>query len=120
MRKLLFISSIFMILNLSYAQEVNYSAIDSLKSEILKLNVEVNEIKQNLELSKSRFKKSIAVATLGYAITIAGGLMLGRSNDDLGKVLLVSGGVIGTTGTFMMVNSFNKLSPPRKSISIKP
>lgn len=58
---------------------------------------------------EKKFKRGIFVATLGYSVTIAGGLMLGRKNDDLGKVLLVSGGATGITGTAMMLNAFKYL-----------
>lgn len=88
--------------------------INALKQEILAMRVEVNEINQNLELSRDKFKKGLLVATIGYAVTITGGLMLGRKNDDLGKGLLVAGGATGVTGTVMMVDAFNFLSGKRK------
>jgi len=53
------------------------------------------------------------VATIGYTVTIAGGLMLGRKYDEAGKVLLVAGGATGITGTFMMTNAFKYLSRKR-------
>ena len=40
--------------------------------------------------------------------------MLGRENDDLGKVLLVAGGATGVTGTVMMVDAFSFLSGDKK------
>ncbi len=83
---------------------------DSLKYEILKLQTEVNTIQLNLGKAHSRFKKGMLVATIGYSVTIAGGQMLGRKNDDLGKVLLYTGGAIGIGGTFMLLDSFKFLS----------
>ncbi len=88
--------------------------IDSLKKEVLLLKADVSSIQLNLSTSKNKFKRGIAVATLGYTITIAGGLMLGRKQDELGKALLVVGGATGITGTFMMVDAFRYLSPQKK------
>ncbi len=92
--------------------------IDSLKMEILNIRAEVENIHLNLEKSKSKFQRGIFVATLGYTITIAGGLMLGRENDDLGQVLLVTGGVTGITGTYMLVDAFKFLGRTRKRNSV--
>lgn len=97
---------------LSFA--TNAQSLDSLKLEILLLREDVNQIQLNLETSQARFKRGIAVATLGYSVTIAGGLMLGRKNDDLGKVLLVAGGATGITGTILMVDAFRFLSRKKK------
>ena len=83
--------------------------VEQLKREILLLQTDVQNIQINLVQSQNKFKRGIIVATLGYSVTIAGGLMLGRKNDDLGKVLLVSGGVTGITGTFMMADAFKYL-----------
>lgn len=83
--------------------------MDSLKKEILALKSDIQIIQLNLVTGEKKFKRGIAIATIGYTVTIAGGLMLGRKNDDLGKVLLVSGGVTGITGTIMMVDAFKYL-----------
>lgn len=83
--------------------------VEELKKEILQLKADVQTIQLNLIKGEKKFKRGIFVATLGYSVTIAGGLMLGRKNDDLGKVLLVSGGATGITGTVMMLNAFNYL-----------
>ncbi|MEQ8303486.1 MAG: hypothetical protein RIB47_08850 [Cyclobacteriaceae bacterium] len=88
--------------------------IDSLKREILELQADVESIHLNLETSKSKFQRGILVATIGYTVTIVGGLMLGRANDDVGQVLLVTGGVTGLTGTFMLVDSFKYLGRTRR------
>ena len=88
--------------------------IDSLKREILQIRADIKEVDLNLQYSRDKFKKGIVVATIGYAVTIAGGLMLGRANDDLGKGLLVAGGATGITGTVMMVDAFNYLSGKKK------
>lgn len=83
--------------------------VDQLKKEVLRLQQEVEQIQINLGESESKFRRGIVVATIGYSVTIAGGLMLGRKYDDLGKVLLVSGGITGITGTFMMADAFKYL-----------
>ena len=88
--------------------------VDSLKTEILKLQADVQNINLNLERSRTKFQKGILVATIGYTVTIAGGLMLGRENDDLGQVLLISGGITGITGTYMMVDAFKFLGRKRE------
>jgi hypothetical protein len=85
--------------------------LDSLKQQVLLLQQDVDIIKLNLKAGERKFKQGILVATIGYSVTIAGGLMLGRKQDDLGKVLLVTGGATGITGTVMMFNAFRHLSP---------
>jgi hypothetical protein len=94
----------------SYSLHAQQQAdVDSLKKEILQLKTEVRTIQLNLVQGEKKFKRGILVATIGYSVTIAGGLMLGRKNDDLGKVLLVSGGATGITGTVMMLDAFKYL-----------
>ena len=88
--------------------------LDSLKREILLVKNQVQTIELNLSQSQRKFRRGIAIATLGYSVTIAGGLMLGRKHDDAGKVLLVAGGVTGITGTFLMVDAFRYLTPRKK------
>ena len=98
-------------------QERTQADDDSLKNEILKLRTDVDQIQLNLDVSQKKFQKGILVATIGYSVTIAGGLMLGRKYDDAGKVLLVTGGITGITGTFMMVDAFKYLNRKQKSTS---
>ncbi|WP_276374571.1 hypothetical protein [Chryseolinea sp. H1M3-3] len=88
--------------------------IEQLKKDVLALNKDVNNIQMNLGKAENKFKRGIGMATLGYSVTIAGGLMLGRKNDDLGKILLVSGGAIGITGTILMVDAFKYLGRAAK------
>jgi hypothetical protein len=83
--------------------------VEQLKKEILLLQQDVENVQINIALSEKKFRRGIVVATIGYTVTIAGGLMLGRKYDDLGKVLLVSGGITGITGTFMMADAFKYL-----------
>lgn len=89
--------------------------VEELKKEILKLKVDMQNIQLNLVKGEKKFKRGIFVATLGYSVTIAGGLMLGRKNDDLGKVLLVGGGATGITGTVMMLDAFKYLGRAGRS-----
>lgn len=85
------------------------ASLDSLQHQILSIRADVANIQLNLGLSEKKFKRGIAVATIGYSVTIAGGLMLGRKNDELGKILLVAGGASGITGTILMVDAFKYL-----------
>lgn len=94
---------------LAHAQTTEPASLDSLKASILNLQAEVDHVKLNLGRVERRFKTGIFVSTLGYSIVITGGLMLGRKNDQLGKVLLVTGGVTGVTGTILMVDAFKFL-----------
>lgn len=102
--------------NCLLAQQTPPSDIEELKKEILQLNTQVDQIQFNLRQSQNKFKRGIAVATIGYSVTITGGLMLGRKNDNLGKALLVTGGALGVTGTFMLVDSFKYLGRAGKKI----
>ena len=54
------------------------------------------------------------VATLGYTVTIAGGLILSE-NQDLGKGLLYSGGAIGVAGTALLLNGFKYIGRAGKN-----
>ena len=83
--------------------------VEEFKKELLSLRADVATIQVNLSRSEARFKRGIVVATLGYTVTIAGGLMLGRKRDELGKGLLIAGGVTGVTGTILMVDAFKFL-----------
>jgi len=95
------------------AQVPQEPALDSLKREILALRIQVTDIQLNLAMSKKKFQRGIVVATIGYSVTIAGGLMLGRTQDDLGKALLITGGATGLVGTFMLADAFKYLSPKK-------
>jgi len=97
-----------------FAQAQEKGDINELKQEILSIRADVENITLNLEKSKSKFQKGIFVATLGYTITIAGGLMLGRENDELGQGLLIAGGVTGGIGTYMLVDAFKYLGRVRR------
>lgn len=83
--------------------------VETLKKEVLLLRNDVNSIRANLVTSERRFKRGMLVSTIGYSVTIAGGLLLGRKQDDLGKGLLIAGGVTGVTGTVLLVDAFRYL-----------
>ncbi len=100
----------------SYAQ-TETKDVEELKKEILLLRADVENIQLNLSQSERKFKRGIAVATIGYTMVIASGLMLGREKDDLGKGLLIAGGVTGVTGTIMMVDAFKYLGRAGKKKS---
>lgn len=89
-------------------------SVDQFKAELLSLRADVDNVQVNLGKSEKRFKAGILVSTIGYSVTIAGGLMLGRKQDDLGKGLLIAGGVTGITGTFLMVDAFKYLGRASK------
>ncbi len=117
------ILTLICLFTLSYAATAQqYGNADSLKNEIIKLRTDVDQIQLNLGKSHKQFKKGMILATIGYSVTIAGGLMLGRKNDDLGKALLYTGGAAGLGGTFMLLDSFKflglaagkKAPPPKK------
>lgn len=109
-----FLILLFSLLTLTtYAQE-HYPGLDTLKQQVLALQADVDNIHLNLEKSKSKFQRGILVATLGYTVTIAGGLMLGRENDELGQGLLIAGGVTGVVGTYMLVDAFKFLGRTRR------
>ena len=111
MRHSLLIPFIFSIVcvNNSLGQQAD---LDSLKREILALKTEMRNLELDMATGEKKFKRGILVATIGYSVTIAGGLMLGRKYDDVGKVLLVSGGTTGIIGTAMMLDSFKYLGNP--------
>ena len=88
--------------------------LDSLKAKVLDLDLKTQDINLRMEKSQRQFQSGILVSTLGYSITIAGGLMLGRENDQLGQTLLVIGGATGATGTYIMVDSFRVLAGKKK------
>jgi hypothetical protein len=103
-----FLSGIFLLL-ISYAAQSQTISEDSLRQQVLQLQQDMDRVKLNLGQAQAKFQKGIALATIGYSVTIAGGLMLGRSNDKLGQGLLIAGGATGITGTFMLVDSFKYL-----------
>ena len=102
----LFFSALFIT---SAAQIKPTQSTDSLYAELLKIQADVDHIKLNLGRAEKRFRKGIVVSTIGYTTVITGGLMLGRKHDELGKALLVTGGITGVTGTIMMVDAFRFL-----------
>jgi len=109
MKFILIVISLTICTSVVYSQDLQADSLAILKREILALRSDVDNIQLNLGKSERKFKVGMVVATIGYSVTIAGGLMLGRENDDLGKVLLVSGGATGITGTFLLVDSFKYL-----------
>ena len=87
---------------------------DSLNRKLLELEGAIQEIDLRLNQSQRKFQSGILVSTIGYTVTIAGGLMLGRENDELGQLLLVTGGLTGGIGTYIMVDAFRGLGGRRK------
>ncbi|WP_436516924.1 hypothetical protein [Ekhidna sp. To15] len=90
------------------SQQPSVGDLDSLKREIINLQVDVQNVKLTLSETKRTLRKGIFVATLGYTVTIIGGQLLGV-RPELGEALLYTGGAIGIGGTIILVNGFNKL-----------
>lgn len=105
----LFVSLFLFFSTTSFSQN-----LDSLKREVLALHQETRDINLRINNSDQQFRTGILVSTIGYSVTIAGGLMLGRSNDQLGQALLITGGLTGATGTYIMVDAFRVLSGKRR------
>ena len=83
--------------------------VDSLQYRVQLLELNQEHVQLNLGKAEKQFKRGILISTIGYSVTIAGGLMLGGKNDELGTGLLVAGGAIGIGGTFILVDSFKYL-----------
>ena len=117
MRSALFFSIIFCLGFNVCAQDAE---LDSLKHRIQELEVNQQNIQLNLGQTQKQFKKGIIISTIGYSVVIAGGLMLGGKNDELGTGLLIAGGAIGVGGTIILVDSFKFLgrSSKRKKTSL--
>ena len=115
MRYLLFTPLLFFsIYAKGQVQDPKQKSLEELKQEVIDLRTEVQEVHLNLGKTSKRLRTGVAVATIGYTVTIAGGLMLGRENDSLGQALLVVGGATGITGTFILVDSFKFMGRGRK------
>ena len=104
-RSLLLISALLLCFQIN-AQDF---PVDSLRYQVQLLENNQQHIQLNLGKAEKQFKKGILISTIGYSVTIAGGLMLGGKNDELGTGLLVAGGAIGIAGTFILVDSFKYL-----------
>jgi hypothetical protein len=108
MSRNVFCSLLFFVSIAGYSQQAP-GDVEDLKRQVLSLQQDVDNIQLNLSISEKKFKRGILVATIGYTLTITGGLMLGRQNDQLGQGLLIAGGVTGALGTVLMVDSFKYL-----------
>lgn len=107
--KVIILLFLIFISNQSFSQN-----IDSLRKEIRNLKTEVASINLRITDSNNQFKKGVLVSAIGYSVTIAGGLMLGRENDKTGQFLLIAGGITGVTGTYILMDSFDVLAGKRK------
>jgi hypothetical protein len=93
----------------SYSQQSTPTDVEDLKKQVLSLQQDVDNIQLNLVASHKKFKRGILVATIGYSLTITGGLLLGRENDKTGQILLIAGGATGAVGTVLLIDSFKYL-----------
>jgi len=105
MNKLFFIIIAVVVSFSANAQTSGDMNIDSLRHEIFQMKSDIQDIQLNLTRAKKKFNTGIIVATIGYSVTIAGGLILGE-NADLGNTLLWTGGAIGVGGTFLLMQGF--------------
>ena len=117
MRLFLAITFLLLFSSIASAQQASQAQIDSLKSQVLKLSVEVEDINLRLDKTQRRFKMGMIISTLGYSTVIAGGQMLGRDNDSLGQALLYVGGAVGVVGTYYLVDSFRHLKAKKRNKS---
>jgi hypothetical protein len=117
MIRVLLLLPAFVLISFVVLGQQNTPSEEELKQQVLMLQKEVSNIQVNLVMSEKKFKRGIAVATIGYAVTIAGGLMLGRQNDQLGQGLLIAGGITGAVGTVLLVDSFKYLGRAGKNNS---
>jgi hypothetical protein len=108
MLRIIFFSLSVLFHFMSYSQQ-SPTNVEDLKNQVLLLQQDVNNIQLNLATSQKKFKRGILVATIGYSLTITGGLMLGRENDKTGQILLIAGGATGAVGTVLLVDSFKYL-----------
>jgi len=104
-----FLSIVWLVILAGTSQAQTLIPEDTLRQQVLRLQQDMDRVKVNLGQAQAKFQRGIALATIGYSVTIAGGLMLGRDNDKLGQGLLIAGGATGITGTFLLVDSFKYL-----------
>ena len=97
------------------AQQTN--DVEELKMQVLALQTNLDHVQLNLKQADNKFKRGILISTIGYSLTITGGLMLGRKDDQLGQTLLVIGGTTGVVGTVLMIESFKYLGRAGKKKS---
>lgn len=109
-----FFTVLFLLFFSVIANSQTLTKSDSLAFAIQNLELEVRKLDLRMQESRNRFQAGILVSTIGYSVTIAGGLMLGRENDKLGQGLLVAGGLTGLTGTYLLMDAFNFLSGRKK------
>lgn len=104
------LAGIFLMSFTSFAQDSQLpSSEEDFKQQVLQLQNDVDAIQYNLHKSHNEFKIGIGLATLGYTVVIAGGLLLTTDNVDTGNALLITGGVIGLAGAAVLVDSFKWL-----------
>ncbi len=87
-------------------QAQSSASADSLKREIMQLQLSVEHTQNNLRLYGKSFKRGIITSAIGYSIVITGGVLLGTENlSNWGQPLIFTGGVIGFGGAVMLFSS---------------
>lgn len=96
------------LVSLTYGDLIAQNSVqsDSLKREIMQLQLDVENTQNNLRLYSKSFKRGILTSAIGYSIVITGGVLLGTNNlSDWGQPLIFAGGVVGFGGAIMLYNS---------------
>ncbi|MCX2746114.1 hypothetical protein OO013_19705 [Mangrovivirga sp. M17] len=118
MKKNLFLTPllffIFLLNHSLYAQGPVSIDTTGTEAKIQMMEERLSYLEDNLSKMDKQFKTGAVMAAAGYTVTIIGGLMLGRENDDLGQGLLIAGGTIGLGGTIVLVDAFKYLGRSKK------
>ena len=106
-RKLIFLISCTLLPLLATAQtspeKLNE---DSIRAEIMRLRVDLEDTRTNLRISHKKFRTGILVSGIGYSVVIIGGVLLGSQNySEWGQPLVAVGGAMGFTGALLLLNS---------------
>jgi hypothetical protein len=73
-----FLSIVWLVILAGTSQAQTLIPEDTLRQQVLRLQQDMDRVKVNLGQAQAKFQRGIAFATIGYSVTIAGGLMLGR------------------------------------------
>lgn len=111
MNRVVFLFSVIISISFQLSAQDRY---DSLRREVLEMKTYVKQIDMRMQKSQKKFQTGILVSTIGYSVTIAGGMMLGRKNDQIGQGLLIAGGATGAIGTYFLLDAFTELGGRKK------
>jgi len=104
-----YLTVFFLLLHAEAQAQANPQA-DSLKREILNLQLELDHTQNDLQLYSRDFKRGILTSVIGYSIVITGGVLLGTDNlSEWGQPLIFSGGLVGAAGGVFLFRSHRHL-----------